>query len=200
MTKRRHVILDTDFMNYLMRAENSGEYYFEKIVEDLSIYPVIHEFLYEKEMMANKAVKKLVDDKQIEVLHYSDFLRDNDAYYASLFKDMYKFCNGTEISCKNFDFKTYQESGANLGEIHSIILALFTGYPLFFSNDNGARSLITKVNNKAYTLEVKNIMDVMEDISQLDNKTMTREDFVTLTKGDRGRKDRIKHIKDNWRS
>lgn len=46
MNTREKVILDTDFMNYMIRAKGEVEYYFNKIVNDLKIDPVIHEFLY----------------------------------------------------------------------------------------------------------------------------------------------------------
>lgn len=202
MGTREKVILDTDFMNYMIRA-NKGEkeYYFNKIVNDLNIDPVIHEFLYEKEMMGNPLVNKLVEEGKIKVMKYQDFLKDknDDIYYSNLFSDLYKFCNGRELQYGEQNFATYQESNANLGEIHSVILALYTGYTLFFSNDKGSKSMVqTKINTEVYDLKVKDIMDIFEELALLEEKTITKKDFNMLTKGDKGRKSHIKEIKEKW--
>lgn len=124
----------------------------------------------------------------------------NDEYYSNLFSDLYKYCNGREIEFGDRNFVTYQESEANLGEIHSVILALYTGYTLFFSNDNGSKAMVSaKINTAQYELKVKNVMDVFEELARLEEKTMTKKDFDTLTKGDKGRKDAIRIIKEKWK-
>ena len=200
MDEKEKFILDPDFMNYMIRAKGNVEYYFNKIVNDLNVEPVIHEFLYNKEMMVNPFVNKLVSEGKIKVIRYQDFLEDmNDTYYAGLFSDLYKYCNGRELEYGNKNFVTYQESHANLGEIHSVILALYKGYTLLFSNDNGAKAMVqAKINTEQYQLKVKNIMDVFEELALMKEKTMTKKDFDTLTKGDKGRSDSIKKIKEKW--
>ena len=124
MIERQKVIVDTDFMNYMTRGKDGLEYYFDKIVDDLKLEPVVHEFLYEKEMMGNPLVSKLVREKRLTVIKYQDFLTDlDDTYYSNLFSDLYKFCNDRPLNFGKANFRTYQESEANLGEIHSVILA-----------------------------------------------------------------------------
>lgn len=200
MIVRQKVIVDTDFMNYMIRGKGDLEYYFDKIIDDLKVDPVIHEFLYHKEMMGNPLITKLVSDKKITVMKYKDFLNDvNDEYYSYLFSDLYKFCNDRPLDYGTTNFRTYQEQGANLGEIHSLILALYTEYPLFFSNDKGAKTIaVTKVNTTLYQLEVKNIIDLFDELSTRKNKTITKKDFVNLTKGDITRKSEIQRIKEKW--
>lgn len=200
MKTKKKVIVDTDFMNYMVRAKDGKDDYFEKIVHDLELEPVVHEFLYEKEMMANPLVKKLVAEGKLTVIKYDDFLEEEDAsYYSKLFSDLYNYCNERKITHNRFDYRTYQEAGANLGEIHSVILALFTGYPLFFSNDNGAKTMArTKINTDKYSLQVKNIMDVFAEIAVKPEKSLIKKDFVNLTKGDKTRKKQITDIKNMW--
>lgn len=200
MDTKERVILDTDFMNYLTRAKGDIDYYFNKIISDLKVEPVVHEFLYNKEMMANPLVRKLVEAKRIVVMKYEDYLDDiNDSYYEKLFCDLYKYCNGRELKLGKNNFRTYQESEANLGEIHSVILALYTGYTLFFSNDNGAKKMVkVKVNTDQYKLNVMNIMDVYMKISNMKEKTTTKKDFEMLTKGDKSRKAIINEIRNKW--
>ena len=187
-------------MNYMNRGKDGLEYYFDKIVEDLNLDPVVHEFLYEKEMMGNPLVSKLVKDKKLTVIKYEDFLEDlDDVYYSNLFADLYKYCNERPLEYGKANFKTYQESEANLGEIHSVILALYTGYPIFLSNDNGAKTMArTKINTKSYQLEVKNVIDVFDELAKMKNTSISKQDFINLTKGDKTRKNAIKGIKEKW--
>ena len=200
MNIRKKVIVDTDFMNYMIRGKDGIDYYFNKIVNDLNLEPVVHEFLYSKEMMANPLVSKLVKEGKLTVIKYEDFLSDiDDPYYGGLFADLYKYCNGRSLQYGKSNFRTYQESEANLGEIHSVILALYTGYPLFFSNDNGAKTMAkTKINTSSFQLDVRNIIDVFNEIAAMKNKTMTKKDFVNLTKGDDRRKKKIQEVKEKW--
>lgn len=200
MAEKTKVIVDTDFMNYMMRAKGDKDFYFNKLVEDLNIEPVVHEFLYNKEMMGNPLVAKLVRENKLIVMKYGDFLADlNDIYYSMLFADLYKYCNGRDLEYGKTNFRTYQEAEANLGEIHSVILALYTNYPVFLSNDNGVKAMVqTKINTTKYCLTVKNVMDVLEEIAIREKTALTKRDFVNLTKGDSGRKNKIQEIKNKW--
>ncbi|MCM1182461.1 MAG: hypothetical protein NC337_03700 [Roseburia sp.] len=200
MAEKTKVIADTDFMNYMARAKGEADFYFNKLVEDLRMEPVVHEFLYNKEMMGNPLVAKLVRENKLIVMKYEDFLTDlNDSYYSMLFADLYKYCNGRDLKYGNSDFRTYQEAGANLGEIHSVILALYTGYPVFLSNDNGVKAMVqAKINTAKFRLTVKNVMDVFEEIAAREKTVFTKKDFVNLTKGDSGRKNKIQEIKNKW--
>ena len=200
MIERQKVIVDTDFMNYMTRGKDGLEYYFDKIVDDLKLEPVVHEFLYEKEMMGNPLVTKLVREKRLTVIKYQDFLTDlDDTYYSNLFSDLYKFCNDRPLNFGKAKFRTHQESEANLGEIHSVILALYTEYPLFLSNDNGSKTMATtKINTELYQLEVKNVIDVFDELSTMKNTAISKKDFINLTKGDDTRKNNIQRIKEKW--
>lgn len=200
MIERQKVIVDTDFMNYMIRGKDGLEYYFDKIIEDLKLDPVVHEFLYDKEMMGNPLVSKFVKENKLTVIKYQDFLTDlDDTYYSNLFSDLYKFCNNRPLNYGKANFRTYQESEANLGEIHSVLLALYTEYPLFLSNDNGSKTMAsTKINTALYQLEVKNIMDIFDELSTMKNTTISKKDFINLTKGDDTRKNNIQRIKEKW--
>ena len=200
MDQKKKVIVDTDFINYMIRGKDGIDYYFNKIIADMNVTPVVHEFLYNKEMMGNPLVTKLVKEQKLTVVKYEDFLNDlNDPYYSSLFADLYRYCNERELDYGRANFRTYQEAEANLGEIHSVILALYTGYPLFFSNDNGSKTMAkTKINTSRYQLEVRNIIDVFDEIAVMETKSLTKKDFVNLTKGDSGRKAQVQEIKEKW--
>lgn len=191
-------------MNYFTTRKSSAkDKYFKKVICELDVEPVVHEFVYKNEMMGNSVARQLMNQGSLLVIHYDEFVNKSMCtYYNNLFRDLYKFVNGKELIWKGrspFDARTYQESGANLGEIHSVILALYTGYDLFLSNDNGAKKLAdVKINNKQYKLNVNNIIDVFEIIALKKAKDITRKEFLDLTKGDRSREKSIKHIKEIW--
>ena len=130
--------------------------------------------------MGNPLVAKLVRENKLIVMKYGDFLADlNDIYYSMLFADLYKYCNGRDLEYGKTNFRTYQEAEANLGEIHSVILALYTNYPVFLSNDNGVKAMVqTKINTTKYCLTVKNVMDVLEEIAIREKTALTKRDFV----------------------
>jgi len=44
-----------------------------------------------------------------------------------------------------------------------------------------------------------NVMDVFEKIALLNEKTMTKKEFILFTNGDKGRETRIKEIKSMWK-
>ena len=76
MDQKNKVVVDTDFMNYMTRGKDGLDYYFNKIVADMNVEPVVHEFLYNKEMMGNPLVRKLVEEHKLTVMKYEDFLDD----------------------------------------------------------------------------------------------------------------------------
>lgn len=201
MQERKKVIVDTDFIKYMDRPhDGSGIMILEKLVNDLEIELIVHEFLYKKELMGTPIAKKLVEQELLTIVSYQDFVDTaSESYYKKTFEDMYNYCNGREIVWKNNSYSTYQESGANLGEIHSIILAMYTGYDVFFSNDNGSKALVkVKVNTGKFSISVKNIMDVFREIAVMKDKSLTKKDFVKLTNGDTTRKTEIDRIKGIW--
>ena len=161
---------------------------------------IVHEFLYNKELMGNAFARHLKEEGLLTVITYEDFVEaEDESYYTQMFEDMYEFCNGRELNWGHKNYRTYQESRANLGEIHSIILAMFTGHDLFFSNDKGAKLLVdVKVNTGAFSISVKNVMDIFKEVAEMKSKCLTKNDFIILTKGDISRKDQIKEIKDLW--
>ena len=202
MTVKKKVIVDTDFMRYLNRpTDGSGIEILEKIIDDLDIELVVHEFLYNKEMMGDPLVKKLKEDELLTVIEYDEFVDESmEILYEKLCEDLYAYLNGRNLDWKGNSYRTYQESEANLGEIHCIILAMFTGYDIIFSNDKGAKTLAkVKVNTSGYKLNVKNIIDVLRELALMEKKTITRGDFVKLTKGDKSRKEDINEIKALWK-
>lgn len=135
----------------------------------------------------------------LKVIEYPDFLTGDQEkeHYNQMFCQMYKSMNGEAVVFKDCDALSYREARANLGEIHSLLLAVFCGYDIFLSNDNGAKQ-IAKNMAPGKQITVYNIMDVFRDIAVHKGSLISKKEFLELTKGDSGRKGDITVIKNSW--
>lgn len=199
--EQRITIIDNDFLQYLMRNQKKidGVMLFQKMVKELNIRPIVHPYVYHQEMFSSGQAKLLVDAGHLKVIEYSDFLKDQQEkdHYNQMFCHMYKSMNGEAVLLKHTDALTYREARANLGEIHSLLLAIFCGYDMFLSNDNGSKHIVDYVA-PGKQIDVYNIMDIFKIIAVHRGSLISKEEFLTLTKGDVGRKKQILEIKNNW--
>lgn len=199
----KKAVIDNDFFEYLTnRGRLHEDTYFLRVMEELDYYPVVHQFVYEKEMMGNSIAAQLVESGKMKVIRYKDFLETplKEQYYNAMFLDLYRNCNMREPKNHYINAMSYQESKANVGEIHSVLLALMNGYDLFLSNDNGSKTLAqVKINTAAYQLKVWNLIDVFTFVAEKESKKISKKDFDLLTKGDKTRAFDIKRIKDMWK-
>jgi len=153
--------------------------FIRSIFDSLQKRPVVHIFVFQQELLANVAVKELVDERFIEVIEYNSFLPAEifKTQYAETFADFYNFMNG-EVIDEAFDAITKHHAKKNMGEIHSLILAQYMNIPIFMSNDNGARSLVnSKINTQSFSVTVKNVCEVFCDVKlyglmQIDKKSV----------------------------
>lgn len=195
-------IIDNDFLSYCMRSHQNidGKELFLNICRELNMEPVVHTYVYEQEMFSLKESRELVSEGKMRVIDYPDFLKNEfeRTMYERNFEDLYHQMNGEQIVYKNCDVFSYRGGQENLGEIHSILLAMFCRYNVFLSNDGGAKEIAW--SNMKSKVHVYNIIDVFERIAQKENRQyITKADFVALTKGDKGRKKEINRIKELWK-
>ena len=175
------VVVDSDFCNMLAPGKNieKEKVFIRSIFNSLKKTPVVHIFVFEQELLTNKAVKELVKEGFVEVIDYNSFLPAEifKTQYAETFADFYSFMNG-EVIDGTFDAITKHHAKKNMGEIHSLILAQYMNIPIFMSNDNGAKSLAkSKINTQSFFVTVKNVCEVFCDIKlygimQIDKKSV----------------------------
>lgn len=175
------VVVDSDFCNMLAPGENieKEKEFIRSVFDSLQKRPVVHIFVFEQELLINTAVKKLVDERFIEVIDYNVFLPAEifKTQYAETFADFYNFMNGEYIDGA-FEAITRHHAKKNMGEIHSLILAQYMNIPIFMSNDNGAKSLAnSKINTQSFSVTVKNVCEVFCDVKlyglmQIDKKSV----------------------------
>ena len=190
-------IIDCDFFNHITETSKNTKH-FEDLISDLKIVPVMHEYVYFQEMILNKCAKKLVNDGLLKIEKFDEFINDeNEEEYVRFFESFYHYANGKNIQYIKNDYKTYRRSRENLGEIHSICLALIKKYPILLSDDSGTKRLNCKVEKKNQIV-IKNIYDVYSDIAIMENKISTKESFDDVMRFEGVNKEKTKMIKQKW--
>ena len=84
------VAVDTAFLIKIVESDNG--ILFEKIMKQMNRIPVIHEYVYQHEVMENRAIKGLIDKNIINIINYSDFLLEefDKEQYERIFRQTYK--------------------------------------------------------------------------------------------------------------
>lgn len=167
------VVLDSDFCQILLskNSKEEAKAFFKSVFICLDLHPCLHEYVYKEELFNIDSVQDLVNENFIQVISIEDLASSIGAkkLYVILFKDYYKYMNEQEWIDKD-DVFSKRYAGKNMGEIHSLILALYLKIPCFFSNDKGAKTLAkNKINSQSFEIEVKNVEQVFYDIDAIEN-------------------------------
>lgn len=170
---KNKVVLDSDFCQILLSKNNKekAKLFFKNVFVCLDLHPCLHEYVYNEELFNIDSVRDLVNENFIQVISIKDLTSsiDDRKLYVILFKDYYKYMNEQEWIDKD-DVFSKRYARKNMGEIHSLILALYLKIPCFFSNDKGAKTLAkNKINSQGFEIEVKNVEQVFHDINSIDN-------------------------------
>ena len=177
------VIVDTDFLNHILNTPN-GESVMQKIIDFYGYELVMHPWVYGREIKGINTAADAYVQKNVKVLDYSEFLEtaDDKALYEIYFLDLYRNMNHNESVDGSYrSFETYNKAGKNLGEIHSVILARFSGIPLLLSDDYYAKEIAAKrINADGYLLDVKKSFDIMCDIVKTDKDILSRDDAFAV--------------------
>ncbi len=195
------VAVDTAFLIKIVESDNG--ILFEKIMKQMNRIPVIHEYVYQHEVMENRAIKGLIDKNIINIINYSDFLLEefDKEQYERIFRQTYKGMNGQRLHEKENIF-FYHRAEENLGEIHTALMALHLNIDLMVSDDNGAKNYIEKnLSSKRHKLSVQNIPDVLLSLASSDRCFLHWQDIKGIIKRLYGKNSKIYiEIRKCWQS
>ena len=175
------VLLDSDFCNMITDI-NSQKIDSRKLLENLisviGKVPYIHEYLVKEELFSNTIIQDFIANGKIKVLKKSE-ITQNGKYiklYEDTFEEYFNTLNEEDFSQikGKSDCFSFRKQGYNLGEIHSLIAARFLSIPLFYSNDNGARSLAKKYDTQDNIVKLISGLDLMieyNDVNLFDRNT-----------------------------
>lgn len=140
--KRRKVVVDTDFLNHMVAIRDFDAYRLIcRCCEVLSVDPVIHFLVYDKEVVKDHPVtKQLVTTSVLEIIPFQSFLPlGAEAYYKIIVEELYAHIHGRVIELK--DIFTEWKYLVSLGEIHSLSMCYFIKCDIFLSDDEGSQKL-----------------------------------------------------------
>lgn len=199
------VVVDTDFLNHILKTTN-GEDMMQKIVDFYGYELVMHPWVYEREIKNINTTVEAYVQKNVVVLNYTDFLKteEDEMLYDIVFQDLHREMNrGKTVDESYRSFKTYNKSGMNLGEIHSVILSRFSGIPLLLSDDHNAKEIAAKkINADGYEMNVEKSFDIMCDIVTKDKSILELEDIISVIRNHKQeyQKNYIRQIKELYKN
>lgn len=171
--EEQRVVLDADFIGGITDYKSGdGADLFRRVFCTLGKCPVVHPYVAEHELINNRVAQSLIKNGDIVVIPYTDFLAENGAkntLYRKSFHDLHTIIRETHIPrrgnaemvpLKWGDNIFARHAGRSFGEIHSILMAVELGIPLFYSNDSGAKTAAGRY--RAGQLIVKNAEEVAE--------------------------------------
>ena len=158
-------VIDADFFLKVTMYEK-GTALFIRMMEELNLRPVMHEFVANVELKNNEYLQQLLNKNQISVIYYEDYLeKDDRAEYEKYFLEAYERINLFEFPAGE-DIYQYKAKEESLGEIRSFYMARKKGYIYFMSDDDAfvmCKEKETQLCWRDINPTVKNAMQKRQD-------------------------------------
>lgn len=154
-------VIDADFFIKATEYE-CGTGLFIRIMQDLNIHPVMHQFVAQVELNGNPYLAALISHQQLTVMRYEDYLlTDIDREdYEDYFREAFDRVNRFSFPEKE-DIYNYAQRGESLGEIRSLYMAVKNKYPYFMSDDGDSKFLAKTFFSRKYAIDVKSLYDAL---------------------------------------
>ena len=195
MDEHIKVVIDADFFRNITEYER-GTGLFLQVMKDLGMQPFMHEFVANDELKGNKYLKQLLDQGEISIIYYKDYLNEeNRLEYEEYFRQAYEKINCFDFSEKN-DIYQYADQDESLGEIRSLYMASKMGYIYFMSDDADARTLANKFLSSKRKVAVKTLFDVLTMCKEKETKLRWKDINPTVTNAMQKRQDKVNKLKE----
>lgn len=183
---------------------------------ELDYIPVAHPYIYKHELSLHSYFDRLVKEKYIRVIQYSEFQKDAidkqsyEAYYNVLYEDMRLTLEAmnspkqVEKLCLHKGQTIYNthKQGSSMGDVHMILMASFLQMPILLTEDSDIEMLreIAKKRMQLgqYSLQILNGVELIEKIAKKQNTSISIKEIESILKAMRKR-DAISSIKEVWR-
>lgn len=193
MDERIKAVIDADFFRKLTEHEN-GIGLFLRVMDDLGMDPIMHEYVAETELKDNVYLQKLLNMGKLSIVHYGDYLKEEDHdEYEKYFRAAYEKINYFDFPEE--DIYQYAARGESLGEIRSLYMARKRGYIYFMSDDAGARTLAKSFFSSKRALEVKTLFDAFVMCKERNTKLKWKDINPTVTNAMRKKQKKILELK-----
>lgn len=194
MDERIKAVIDADFFQKLTEYEG-GIRLFLRVMDDLGMEPIMHEYVANTELKGNAHLQELLDAEKIIIVHYEDYLKEEDyEEYEDYFRAAYEKINYFDFP-EEGDIFQYAECGESLGEIRSLYMARKQGYIYFMSDDADARMLVKSFFSRKRSLEVKTLFDAFAMCRERNTKLKWKDINPTVTNAMRKTQKKILELK-----
>lgn len=170
--EKRVAAIDADFFGKLTEKDKDG-ILFLKIMDELGVTPVMHQYVYEYELAYNSTAKKLKETGRIQIYDYTRFITpQNNENYIQNFKRAFLEFNYMGYDTR-WDVFSYHHEKQNLGEIRTALMAFYMGIDLFMSDDGQAKEFtMNKLSSRKHRIVVYNLFDTLVEVHKLDNSNV----------------------------
>lgn len=195
MDNRTKAVIDADFFINTTEYDRSTAF-FLRILDEMEMKPVMHEFVAETELRQNRYLDQLLQAGQIAIVRYEDYLcSDADKEeYKEYFLDAYERINLYDFP-RNEDIYKYSDSQESLGEIRSLYMAMKKGYHYFMSDDGHSKSLAKNFFSRKHAIEVNSLYDVLVNCKERGTDLTWKDLNPTVSNAMNKRQDKIEKLK-----
>ncbi len=195
MDERIRAVIDADFFRKITEYEH-GPKLFLRVMNELNLQPVMHEFVAETELNGNQYLQKLLDTGMVDVIRYSDYLKEEDKKpYENYFREALERINYYSFP-KGEDPYIYADRGESLGEIRSLYMARKMGCPYFMSDDADAGTLTRSFFSRKSGITVQTLYEVFVLCRERGTSLTWKDIKVTATNAMRTRQKKLNMLKE----
>ncbi len=168
-----------------------------RILNEMEMQPVMHEFVAETELCQNRYLVQLLQSGQIMIVRYEDYLcSDMDKEeYKEYFLDAYERINLYEFP-DNEDIYEYSDRRESLGEIRSLYMAMKKGYHYFMSDDGHSKFLAKNYFSSKHAIEVNSLYDVLVKCKERGTELTWKDINPTVSNAMNKRQNKIESLKE----
>lgn len=200
MCNQIKAVIDADFFIKATQYEQ-GTTLFLRIMHDLGLHPVMHQFVSDTELKKDPYLPALLNNRHLTVIHYEDYLfnEQDRKDYDEFFYEAYEKLNRFPFP-ENQNIYDYAASHESLGEIRSLYMAIKNNYPYFMSDDGGSRLLAKTFLSHKHTTDVMCLYDAFLQCKNQGTSLTWKDINPTVTNAMRSRQDRIETLKNLYRT
>lgn len=199
MDEQIKVVIDADFFINITEYEH-GTTLFLRVLNDLGMKPIMHEFVANVELKGNVYLQQLLDAGIVSVVSYRDYLEEEDKEeYAEYFAEAYERINHFDFA-ETGDIYEYADKDESLGEIRSLYMARKMGYIYFMSDDADAKTLARNFFSGKRKVNVKSLFDVFVMCKEKNTSLQWKDINPTVSNAMRKRQDKIDRLRELFAS
>ena len=199
MDEQIKVVIDADFFINITEYEH-GITLFLRVLNDLGMKPIMHEFVANVELKGNVYLQQLLDAGIVSVVSYRDYLEEEDKEeYAEYFAEAYERINHFDFA-ETGDIYEYADKDESLGEIRSLYMARKMGYIYFMSDDADAKTLARNFFSGKRKVNVKSLFDVFVMCKEKNTSLQWKDINPTVSNAMMKRQDKIDRLRELFAS